>query len=974
MPRIDTMNASSTTNTNSVSRKQKSNKVNKRAAASTVTRMPNDVTKMPSSMESLSSQQQTKPEENLVIPFISCCQDGSYVVSDEAVEFLSTLDGPFGVLSMVGPYRTGKSTLLNRCILQEQIFKGGSTINACTKGILLVKKVLDGPYNKTTETHMPVIVMDTEGLGSIDATNTHDVRIFSMALLLSSLFIYNSVGSIDENAISTLSLVTTCCEMLKLDNNDSSSSNAASLNQIENAQALGKHAFPPLLWLVRDFALQLLNPNGDSITPKQYLEQALQSITSSSSIGANAELVRDKNNVRATIKSCFPLRQCITMVRPVEDEQQLQQLSNDMSVQVRRAFEDQLNNVREIVFSNIEAKTIAGTTAVTGRGLVMYAKSIVAAINNGQQPVIRDVWTQITETQCRDALSSAKLFFTQKLVRHMNGSMLFVSELKKCNSESQEYNSSESQEYNSSESQELHSDSETIIKNISKKTIELFKSRPMPTGQMQQKYLSELKIFMKHEVSRWDQQRAALQISNIETQLNASAFTIDNILSNWLLLTENTAIGNNNDNSEHLQTLFDALKKTRAYISEFINTITNDSSDLSDKKYVSSESADFLSESCTDSDLQHDELQQNNNIIATENIKLTLLKNVCSRHMDRQLIWAQTLASTVNSLILCAMNQSSKLREVEQQLQDLELLQSSSVALANSENAISNYNDMRAKLAEEIDIITKRAVDAEATVTSLEESIRDQQIDSDSRCHNAEQEKEELQQRMMVLNDEISKYKSLLAKHDETDVIQLKKAQEQYADQLRQFKLSVDELRRQHVTELEQYKEQSEKRIDDAERRATQYDAARKQVLQIVSDLRSENKQQQDQRLVEQIDWSHRIAEAESIRANMSNLKRKCDDEHRPALKRLKTLQTDHASLQTELKFVLHENQRFDKQLTEKTLCLEKLQDLHNHEKLKHQEELLRSVLSNSSSISSSIGNSSSNNSSALQSKLLWKK
>jgi Guanylate-binding protein, N-terminal domain len=33
------------------------------------------------------------------------------------------------------------------------------------------------------------------------------VRIFSLAILLSSFFIYNSVGSIDESALSNLSLV-----------------------------------------------------------------------------------------------------------------------------------------------------------------------------------------------------------------------------------------------------------------------------------------------------------------------------------------------------------------------------------------------------------------------------------------------------------------------------------------------------------------------------------------------------------------------------------------------------------------------------------------------------------------------------------------------------------------------------------------------------------------------------------------------
>jgi hypothetical protein len=52
-----------------------------------------------------------------------------------------------------------------------------------------------------------VVVLDTEGLGALDEDSNHDVRIFSLAILISSYFIYNSVGSIDENALSSLSLV-----------------------------------------------------------------------------------------------------------------------------------------------------------------------------------------------------------------------------------------------------------------------------------------------------------------------------------------------------------------------------------------------------------------------------------------------------------------------------------------------------------------------------------------------------------------------------------------------------------------------------------------------------------------------------------------------------------------------------------------------------------------------------------------------
>ena len=52
-----------------------------------------------------------------------------------------------------------------------------------------------------------MIVIDTEGLGAFDEDQNHDAKIFLLALLLSSLIIYNSVGTIDETALNNLSLV-----------------------------------------------------------------------------------------------------------------------------------------------------------------------------------------------------------------------------------------------------------------------------------------------------------------------------------------------------------------------------------------------------------------------------------------------------------------------------------------------------------------------------------------------------------------------------------------------------------------------------------------------------------------------------------------------------------------------------------------------------------------------------------------------
>ena len=54
---------------------------------------------------------------------------------------------------------------------------------------------------------MRVLLIDSEGIGAFDEDENHDTKIFLFALLLSSYFIYNSMGTIDENAISNLSLI-----------------------------------------------------------------------------------------------------------------------------------------------------------------------------------------------------------------------------------------------------------------------------------------------------------------------------------------------------------------------------------------------------------------------------------------------------------------------------------------------------------------------------------------------------------------------------------------------------------------------------------------------------------------------------------------------------------------------------------------------------------------------------------------------
>jgi hypothetical protein len=93
---------------------------------------------------------------------------------------------------------------------------------------------------------MDMILIDTEGFGGMDENANHDSRIFLFSLLLSSYFIYNSVGNIDENAINTLNLIINLAKDIQTKNNNSSEDESQ---------------FPSFLWIVRDFTLKLVDKN-----------------------------------------------------------------------------------------------------------------------------------------------------------------------------------------------------------------------------------------------------------------------------------------------------------------------------------------------------------------------------------------------------------------------------------------------------------------------------------------------------------------------------------------------------------------------------------------------------------------------------------------------------------------------------------------------------------------------------------------
>lgn len=215
--------------------------------------------------------------------------DEGYKISEEGVQLLQSIDEDVGVIAVAGKYRTGKSYLLNKIILQNKSdktgFGVGPTINPCTKGLWVWSKPIVTSHK---DKPLKVLVIDSEGIGALNEDANHDTRIFLLALLISSYFIYNSMGTIDENALQNISLIVNLSKEIQIKERE----------MCCNTDEIPKY-FPSFLWVVRDFTLRLVDSNGDHISSKDYLERALDLQKGSS------DAVENKNKIRRMIKHFF---------------------------------------------------------------------------------------------------------------------------------------------------------------------------------------------------------------------------------------------------------------------------------------------------------------------------------------------------------------------------------------------------------------------------------------------------------------------------------------------------------------------------------------------------------------------------------------------------------------------------------------------------------------------------------------------
>ncbi|XP_066232944.1 guanylate-binding protein 6-like isoform X2 [Saccopteryx leptura] len=251
-----------------------------------------------------------------------------------------------------------------------------------------------------------LVLLDTEGLGDVEKGDPkNDSWIFALAVLLSSCFVYNSMSTINHDALEKLHYVTELTELIR-------AKSSPTQREVKDSTDFVSF-FPDFIWTVRDFTLEL-KLNGQPITEDQYLENALKLIP-----GLNPK-AKSSNILKECIRHFFPKRKCFVFDRPTKETELLAHIDNILESQLDPKFRKQSENFCNYIFTHARTKTLREGVQVTGNRLGTLVVTYVDTINKGSVPCLENAVTALAQIENSAAVQKAAEHYSQQVAQRVS--------------------------------------------------------------------------------------------------------------------------------------------------------------------------------------------------------------------------------------------------------------------------------------------------------------------------------------------------------------------------------------------------------------------------------------------------------------------------------------------------------------------------------------------------------------------------
>jgi hypothetical protein len=137
-----------------------------------------------------------------------------------------------------------------------------------------------------------------------------------------------------------------------------------------------------------------------------------------------------KNRVRAMINEFFPQRNCVALVRPLNDEGQVQNIRQMDPQKMRPEFLQCMKELSKGVLAQSCIKSVSGRH-LNGAMLAELARCYVHAINTGSVPTIMSAWDSVIELQIKRSVECGKAVFAQNVAKIKSESQVLHTDVLK---------------------------------------------------------------------------------------------------------------------------------------------------------------------------------------------------------------------------------------------------------------------------------------------------------------------------------------------------------------------------------------------------------------------------------------------------------------------------------------------------------------------------------------------------------------
>ncbi|CAN1131819.1 Guanylate-binding protein 4 [Linum perenne] len=317
-------------------------------------------------------------------------------LSSEGLEAIRRIKNPIAAVAVIGPYRSGKSFLLNQLLSLscDEGFGVGHMRDTKTKGIWVWGTPIELDINGVKTS---VFYLDTEGFESIGKSNVYDDRIFALATVLSSVLVYNLPETIREADISRLSFAVELAEEF--------------YGRVKGEDV----AFEPakLLWLIQRDFLQ-----GKSV--KEMVDEALRRVPNQDG-DKNIDQV---NQIRESLAIMGDNSTAFSLPQPHLQRTKLCELKDS---ELEQSYVSRREKLKKIVSSIIRPKIVQGKS-LNGEEFVAFLEQILEALNKGEIPStgsLVEVFNKAILERClkiySEAMAKLNLPLTEDTVQDAHG-------------------------------------------------------------------------------------------------------------------------------------------------------------------------------------------------------------------------------------------------------------------------------------------------------------------------------------------------------------------------------------------------------------------------------------------------------------------------------------------------------------------------------------------------------------------------